>query len=164
MNRTWMREHLESFKALCEAYDQEERRSDKYTDAMGTLNSQMNVQIPTVKEIIKRLDPELVGDITEPQHMSGTSHARRAIDQALGILRDQDEWKANLAPDAPSLIADEFHPHVWSAASAIWDTGQYRISVEQASVSLSAHIAKKAGSSLSERKLVQQVSHLNSLL
>jgi len=58
MNRTWMSEHLESYKALCEAYDQEERRSDKYTDAMGTLNSQMNVQIPTVKEIIKRLDPE----------------------------------------------------------------------------------------------------------
>ncbi len=151
-----MSEHLESFKALCEAYDQEDRQSDRYTDAKRALNSQMNVQIPTVKEVIKRLDPELVEEITGPQHMSGTSHARRAIDQALGILRDQDEWKANLAPDAPSLIAEEFHPHVWSAASAIWDTGQYRTSVEQASVSLSAHIAKKAGSSLSGRRLVQQ--------
>jgi hypothetical protein len=157
MNREWMRERLESFKALCDTYDEEDRRSDRYTDAQGDLNSQMNAQIPTVKEIVKRLDPELVEDITEPLHMVGTSNTRRAIERALGIIRDQDEWKANLTPDAPSLIADQFHSHVWNAASAIWDTGQYRVSVEQATVSLSAHIAKKAGPSLSERRLVQQV-------
>lgn len=77
--------------------------------------------------------------------------------RGLGILRDQDEWKVNLAPDAPSLIADQFHPHVWAAASAIWDTGNYRVAVQQAAVALSAHIAKKVGSPLSERKLVAQV-------
>jgi uncharacterized protein (TIGR02391 family) len=89
--------------------------------------------------------------------MYGTSRARSSVEQALGILRDQDEWKANLAPDAPSLIADEFHPNVWTAASAIWDTGQYRVAVQQAAVSLSLHIAAKAGSSLTERALVAQV-------
>jgi hypothetical protein len=157
MNRDWMRERLESFKALCDAYDEEDRRSDRYTDAQSDLNSQINAQIPTVKEIVKRLDPELVEDITEPLHMVGTSNTTRAIERALGIIRDQDEWKANLAPDAPSLIADEFHPYVWGAASAIWDTDQYRVAVQQATVSLSAHVAKKAGSSLSERRLVQVV-------
>lgn len=153
-----MRERLESYKALCEAYDQEDSRSgDTYTTTKRELNSQMNAEMPTTKEIVKRLDPELVEDITGPLHMTGTSRARRAVEQALGILRDQDEWKANLAPDAPSLIADQFHPHVWNAASAIWDTGQYRVAVQQAAVSLSTHIANKAGSSLADRGLVQQV-------
>jgi hypothetical protein len=47
-------------------------------------------------------------------------------------------------PDAPSLIADQFHPHVWQAASARWDTGQCRVAVGQATVSLSAHIAARS--------------------
>lgn len=90
--------------------------------------------------------------------MYGTSRPRRAVEQALGILRDQDEWKENLAPDAPSLIADQFQPNVWKSASAIWDTGQYRVAVQQACVSLSAHIAAKAARSpLSERALAAQV-------
>jgi hypothetical protein len=152
-----MRDKLESFMTLCEDYDREGERTQEYTQIKRDLNSQMNAQIPTVKEIVRRLDPELVEDITEPQYMAGTSHTRRAIERALGILHDQDEWKANLAPDAPSLIADEFHAYVWDAASAIWDTGQYRVAVQQATVSLSAHIAKKAGSALSERRLVQTV-------
>src|ERR1700733_15259377 len=158
MNRTWMRERLELFKALCEQYDQEGRQSPGLrSQAQRDLNSQINTEIPTIREIVKRLDPELVKDIIEPQYTSGTSRPRTAIERTLGIVRDQDEWKANLEPDAPALIADEFHPHIWGAASAIWDTGQYRVAVQQAAVSLSAHIAKKSGSSLSERKLVQRV-------
>lgn len=92
-----------------------------------------------------------LGPWLEPPMLGGQSC------EGLGILRDQDEWKVNLAPDAPSLIADQFHPHVWAAASAIWDTGNYRVAVQQAAVALSAHIAKKVGSPLSERKLVAQV-------
>lgn len=158
MDREWMRDRLEEFLALCETYDQHERATGyQYTDEARRLNSQINAVIPTIREIIKRLDPELVSDITEPQHMSGTSHARRAAERGLGILHDQDEWKAKLAPDAPSLVADQFHPHVWAAASAIWDTGNYRLAVQQATVSLSEHIAKKADSSLRDRALVSQV-------
>jgi Protein of unknown function (Hypoth_ymh) len=92
-----------------------------------------------------------------PSHFGGAQDSLRAVQQGLGILRDQDEWKANLAPDAPSLIADQFHPHVWAAAAALWDTGQYRVAAGQATVSLSAHIASKAGSPLTERELVAQV-------
>ena len=89
--------------------------------------------------------------------IAGASGSQHAVQEGLGILRDQDEWAANLAPDAPSLIADQFHPYVWAAASALWDTGQYRVAVGQEAVSLSAHIAKKAASPLSERELVSQV-------
>src|SRR6266536_5926519 len=158
MNREWMRERLESFKALCEAYDLENRRvrHAEFTDRHRDITDQMSSRMPTVREILKCLDPALAEQVELPS-MTGTSSSRGAVQQGLGILRDRDEWAANLAPDAPSLIADQLHPYVWAAASPLWDTGQYRVAVGQATVSLSAHIAKKAASPLSERELVAQV-------
>ena len=156
MNREWMRGRLEAFKALCEAYNLESRRAE-YNDTHRAISDQMASQIPTVRQILSRLDPALVQRVEMPMHMGGAFGSLRAVQEGLGILRDQDEWAANLAPDAPSLIADQFHPHIWSAAAALWDTGQYRVAVGQAAVSLSVHIARKAGSLLSERELVAQV-------
>lgn len=156
MNPDWMRERLERFKGLCDAYNQENHGSGyQSTGRLKQITSQINAELPTAREIVKSLDPDLVENVNAPTHMYGASSV--AVEQALGILRDQDEWKANLAPDAPSLVADQFHPDVWKAASAIWDTGQYRVAVQQAAVSLSAHIAAKAVSSLTERELVQLV-------
>jgi len=158
MNRDWMRQRLELFKGLCGEYDQENRQSGyQRTARLDQLASQINAELPTTKEIVKNLDVNLLKNITAPSHMYGASGAADAVEQALGILRDQDEWKANLAPDAPSLVADQFHPNVWGAASAIWDTGQYRVAVQQGAVSLSARIAAKVSSSLTERELVQLV-------
>jgi len=145
-----MREKLEAFQKICEAY----RSSDTYD---RSISARMTYQMPTVREVLKRLDPALAAEIKQPDHMLGVSGMISAIQEGLGILRDQDEWVANLAPDAPSIVADQFHPHVWSAAAALWDTGQYRVAVGQAATSLSAHIASKAGSSLTERKLVAEV-------
>lgn len=155
-----MRGRLQAFAKLCEEYTVESRRSDRYTDAERALNDEMNRQMPTVKEILRRLDPSLVEEIKQPQYLGGTSDSLHAVQQGLGILADWDEVAVNLAPDAPSLVADSFHPHVWTAASALWDTGQYRVAVQQAAVSLSAHIAGKAGSPLADRKLVTQVFSL----
>lgn len=153
-----MRERLESFKTLCERYETIDRTSGgRDTDGLASAADAMASQMPTVREILKRLDPQLSGEVTEPGYTSGAFHSLRAVQQGLGILRDQDDWKANLAPDAPSLMADQFHPHVWAAAAALWDTGQYRVAVGQATVSLSTHIASKAGSPLAERELVAQV-------
>jgi hypothetical protein len=153
-----MRQRLERFRAACEEYDQENRRSG-FNGSPGAeqLYSEINSAVPTVREIVKLLAPDLVERIKPPSHMLGASGAGAAAEQALGILRDQDEWKANLAPDAPSLVADQFHPTVWNAASAIWDTGSYRIAVLQSAVSLSTHVAAKAISGLAERELVNEV-------
>jgi hypothetical protein len=161
-----MREKLESFHELCKAYDYQADFPPFPDRPYVDYYAQISASIPTVREIVKRLDPKLVDDITEPkvkgvlgQHPDElrTVRARQAVMRALGVLDDRDEWEANLAPDAPSLIADHLHPYVWSAASAIWDTGNYRLAVQQAAVSLSTHIAHKAESSLSDRKLVQEV-------
>lgn len=151
MDRTWMRQRLENYKALCESYDQEFRLSGPtYSARKDELRPLINAEIPTVKEIIKRLDPSPIEAAGSP--MLGRPKATGAVDQALGVLRDQDKWRANLAPDAPSLVADQFHPNVWKAASVIWDTRQHRVAV-----SLSAHIPAKAASPLTERALVNQV-------
>jgi len=108
-----MRERLESFKALCEAYDREDRRVQyaDYTDRHQAITDEMSSQMPTVREILKRIDPALVEHVELPS-MGGASGSLHAVQQGLGILRDRDEWAANLAPDAPSLAADQFHPHV----------------------------------------------------
>ena len=153
-----MRKRLESFEALCEAYQKEDPQPYRYDmEPFRTIRGQIAFQIPTVRKILERLDRALARDIEEPTMFGGATKSLRAVQQGLGILHDMDEWAANLAPDAPSLVADQFHPHIWAAASALWDTSKYRVAVGQAAVSLSAHIAKKAGSSLTERELVAQV-------
>ena len=76
---------------------------------------------------------------------------------ALGLLADKNELAAMLAPDAPSLAADQLHPIIWQSAAPLWDTGEYKTAVQQAAVNLSAHIKTRVGSHLNERELVQQV-------
>lgn len=83
---------------------------------------------------------------------------RAAARQGLGIARDEQEVAVNLAPESPLLLADRFHPHVWSSAAPLWPTGQYRVAVANAAASLSAHIAEKSGiTNLADRGVVQQV-------
>ncbi|WP_166678497.1 TIGR02391 family protein [Kribbella voronezhensis] len=153
MNYEWMRERLETFEKVLLAYDNRDLRADSSKE----IGAAISTTLPTIRQIVKQLDPALPPRITEPQAYVGVHPTLRAVREALGILRDQELWALNLAPEAPSLVADQFHPHVWPAASALWDTGQYRVAVGQAAVSLSAHIAQKAASPLTERELVAQL-------
>jgi hypothetical protein len=89
MNRQWMRERLESFKALCENYQDEGRRTADYTDTMRSISDQMAYQMPTVRAILGRLDPTLAQEVTEPQDLSGASDSLRAVQQGLGILGER---------------------------------------------------------------------------
>lgn len=158
MNREFMRERLEAFLTLCQEYDGIDRANPgTYTDDQRRIASEMATESPAVKEILKRLNPDLVEGIIEPQYLGGVHDSMRSVQQALGLLRDLDVLAIELAPDAPVLAADGFHPHVWQAAAALWDTAKYRVAVQQACVSLSAHIAKKADSHLSDRELVNEV-------
>lgn len=104
---------------------------------------------------MKALDASLVeGLVPLGYHMSNVARRTR---QALGILLDRDEWITRLAPDSPSLIADQMHPVMWAAAAAVWSTGEYRVAVHQAANALSAHIRSRTASRLHDRELVQQV-------
>lgn len=157
MNQDWMRERLESFDRICVELEAALGPYGGWGDEARAIANKLPALIPTIREIVERLDPALVEKISQPRALNEVIAMHRAIQQSLGILRDRDEWRVNLAPDAPSLIADQFHPRIWTAASALWDTGKYRVAVEQAAVALSAHIASKAHSSLTERELVNEV-------
>jgi Mn-dependent DtxR family transcriptional regulator len=71
VNRDWMRERLESFLELCEAYDKEYARTTDYSDAMQAISDRMAFQMPTVREILKRLDPALAQEVKESQDSAG---------------------------------------------------------------------------------------------
>lgn len=152
----WMRERLEHYLGLCEQYNAREKGSGySYTDAMRTVDQEAQVLQPTVERILAALDPRLVEELTPLGYQM--SNIERRIRQALGILDDRNEWAVRLAPDSPSLTADKMHPLVWAAAATVWDTGQYRVAVQQATVALSAQIKARAGSHLNDRELVAQV-------
>lgn len=156
MNREWMRERLVAFIEVCEGY-QAEHPSSYTTPRQQAADVAATKQAPTVARILDALQPGLGDSLGRADYIGGMSDNLHAARTGLGILDDWEEVAANLAPDAPALSADTFHPHVWRPAASIWDTGQYRVAVQQACVSLSAHIAARAGSHLTERALVSAV-------
>lgn len=150
-----MRAQLVRFEALCR---NRIREYDTLTaNQAHSRDATIISSVPTVRQILKLLNVDLVAQVRDAVSKENLEAARSAALQGVGILDDQDEWAKNLEPDAPVLIASQFHPRIWAAAAALWDTGMYRVAVGQATVALSAHIARKAGSSLTERKLVNEV-------
>ena len=110
---------------------------------------------PTVKAILNSLDPTLSFDI---EMSAGELHARNAVQRALGLLADRDEWADMLAPDAPSLPADQFHPWVWGAAASLWDAKHFRQAVQAAATALNAHTQNKLNRrDLADTKLMQAI-------
>jgi hypothetical protein len=160
MDYNWMRQKLEAFLALCEEYQAARAvRGDPRAPDTKPIIDKVDDAVPTVEQVIRKLDPDLLtDDFGVAVHLGGLNGTARQTRKALAVLRDREEWKVNLAPDSPSLTADEFHPTVWKAAADVWDTGEYKMAAQAACISLSAHIKEKAGSPpLNERALVQQV-------
>jgi hypothetical protein len=158
MDYNWMRQKLEAFLAVCEQY-QAVSRPEYDRTTMKPIGDKIDDQVPTVERIIGQLDPNLLTErFGTAWHMGGLSETIKATRRALAVVRDRDEWKVNLAPDSPSLTADEFHPTVWKAAAEVWSTGEYKMAAQAACISLSAHIKDKAGSPpLNDGQLVAQV-------
>jgi uncharacterized protein (TIGR02391 family) len=161
VNIDWMRQKLTTFLDLCEEHDDRDRASGHKYDRpiMKPINDKIADALPTVEQIIRQLDPRLLTNgFGRADAMVGTmSESSEQTRKALAVLRDQEEWKINLAPDSPSLTADRLHPMIWGAAATIWETGEYRLAAESACGSLSAHIKARTGSPLNDRKLVAQV-------
>jgi uncharacterized protein (TIGR02391 family) len=160
VNFDWMGQKLEDFLAVCEEYEKErDRAHDMYhKETMRPLADKIDDELPTVQRIMGELDPSLLTENFGTALQYGGLHETiRMTRRALGIVRDREEWMVNLAPDSPSLIADELHPNIWEAAAKIWETGDYKHAAQAACTSLSGHIKKRAGSHLNDRALVAQV-------
>ena len=95
---------------------------------------------------------------------SDTSRSSRWAASEPPSSEDLDPYPGTDAPTTATplfvksrITADRLHPRVWTAASAIWDTGEYRVAVARAALSLSMHIKARAESKLADGKLVSEV-------
>ncbi|MFD7673388.1 TIGR02391 family protein [Streptomyces anulatus] len=166
MDRDWIRQRLEAFDALASEYVGLRGPTVGRTlfrggtngihPKAGALLDQVYAANPTLKKILKCLDPELATNWALDTK-GGIAYARRQARHGLGILADMDEWATRLGPDAPSLPADQFHPWVWDASRTFWQSQHYRASVHAAATSINAHLQKKLGRrDLADAKLVQE--------
>ena len=96
---------------------------------------------PTVKEILKRLDPTLADFNFDV--MGGYLDALAAAERGIGINEDRDEWEENLAPEGPIMPADQLHPWVWDACRTFWESKHYRVAVSQAATAITARTQEK---------------------
>ena len=155
-----MLQRLSDYRTQLDAYLETNR--DPYTSRRpdNGARAQLRRMEPTVKEILKRLDPELASFDFEAR--GGDTAARSAVHRGLGMLADRDEWKANLAPDGPAVPADQFHPWVWQAALTLWDSKHYRQSVHAAATAITAHTQTKLGrTDVADDALMQEAFSTN---
>jgi len=75
MNRQWMRDKLETFKALCEEYEREPRRTTDYTGRQPEISADMESQDPTIRRILKAVEPVLAAVDTRPMHLTGVTRS-----------------------------------------------------------------------------------------
>ncbi|NIK61093.1 TIGR02391 family protein [Kribbella shirazensis] len=153
-----MREKLTEYLQLAEMYDVELSNAayESVSSEAQRLNDEATTLLPTVKRILTALDAMPKADLRPPSYR-GSNETPRWVREGLGILRDHDEWATRLAPQAPILAADRFHPLIWEAAASLWHAGQPATAVESATKWLTAEIQQKAQLTLVDRELVSDV-------
>ncbi|MFE0950023.1 TIGR02391 family protein [Streptomyces mutabilis] len=166
MDRDWMRQRLESFEALATEYLGLKGPTVGRTllssgttqphPKAGALRAELYAAEPTLKKILRCIDPEMPQNVYL-ETAGGVARTRDEVRRALGALTDMDEWATRLAPDAPSLPADQFHPWVWDAARTFWESKHFRAAVHAAASSVSAHLQNKLGRrDVTDATLVQE--------
>lgn len=135
-----MRQQLEAFDNLAMRYDANRRPGDYIGDR--ALYEQLHRAEPTVKQILERLDPKLAEKINIDV-MAGVAMARSEVHRGLGIIADMDEWATRLAPDAPTLPADQLHPWVWEPAAPLWAAEAYQDAILAAARTVNRRLQQK---------------------
>ncbi|MEU9359564.1 TIGR02391 family protein [Streptomyces sp. NPDC048301] len=154
MDREWMRQRLGTFEGLVDQYWQIRRANGDTTQEQKWLFEEE----PTVVKILRHLNPrrpdlEVLGE----NEWQVLTIDMREVSRGKGILADMDEWATRLAPEAPSLPADQLHAWVWDAARTFWESAHYRAAVHAAATSINAHLQNKLGRrDLSDAKLIQE--------
>ena len=156
-----MQQKLTEYRTLIEAYLKLPHERGDWLGPDNEDRAELLRREPTVKEILKRLDPELAD--FNLSGLAGDKAARDAVNRGLGILAEQDEWEAKLAPDPPVLPADQFHPWVWQAAQTLWDSSHYRHAVQAAATAINDRTQNKLGRrDVADTQLMQETFSPNS--
>lgn len=170
MDRAWMKQRLEKRLELSEQLEfldelDERQVEDDEIDYLDSLPPRPAIESailraePTVLEIFRAVDPNYTYLQIQPFFNQQKPYIDRAnLERAIALVEDQVEWAIRLAPDAPSLIADQFHPWVWSAAQSLWESRRHRLSVLAAAISVTANTQTKVGrSDVADDELMAQV-------
>ncbi|GAA1959441.1 TIGR02391 family protein [Catenulispora subtropica] len=146
-----MREKLEDYLELLVRYDNEyhyEHLSDTPHEESSKTAGEMSRREPTVRQIMKALDPDLNAYERDYQGSWGSDQPpvpgearlhQANIQRAIGLVEDQQEWAVRLAPDTPVLRANLLHPWVWDAAKTFWESKHFQKAVDVAANSINAH-------------------------
>lgn len=113
-----MRTKLTRYLELAQACRDAVPAGDYWNERASAFNDQATEMLPTITRIMVAIGAPPDEPLMPPSYSS--SPTERLVRQALGILRDREEWTTRLAPDepdAPSLAADAFHP--WSGAQPL---------------------------------------------
>lgn len=154
MNVAWMREQLDNFVSLVKRYEAT-RPPGEYV-GNEDLYDELHRAEPVVRRILQTLDPQLGRDLNIDQ-LAGPAMAASDAQRGIGLLQSLADLNRNLAPDAPSMVADRLHNWVWSAAQTFWETGHYRSAVHTAASAINAHTqAKLQRTDVSDDKLMQE--------
>lgn len=152
-----MQKQLNQYLDLCRAYDAAYASGGhRWNPTCEKFNDAATMLLPTVEQVFKALNSLPAQELHPPSYTEGDETVR-AVKQALGILRDREEWSVRLSPQAPTFAADRFHPWIWQAAAAFWDAGQPAAAVESGAKSLTARIQQKSGLTLVDRELAAEV-------
>ena len=65
--------------------------------------------------------------------------------RAIGVHSLGAEAHDRMRPDSPDLLADQFHPWAWEAATPLWEAGNTQEAVHAAARSVNARLQQKLG-------------------
>jgi uncharacterized protein (TIGR02391 family) len=151
----WARAKLTDYLDLCQQIKAALVPGEGWNSRAEALNQEAELRVATVQRILFHVEPSNSAPLKPPSYSSHDGELR--VRRALGALLDQEETDAHFTTNAPEIPADSLHPIVWSAASVLWETGEYRVAVGQAALALATQIKARAGSKLNDRKLMQDV-------
>jgi uncharacterized protein (TIGR02391 family) len=111
-----------------------------------------------VEQILDRVLPRWRETVPANDNKWLWQQHREAAQRALVILDKDQEIRANLGEDAPSLSAAGFHRWVWDGARPMWQSNHYGHAVVSALLKVQAETQNKTGRhDLSETNLFKQV-------
>jgi Protein of unknown function (Hypoth_ymh) len=168
MDHTWAAEQLKDFRNILDDYiymtfyhlsqdeldpgdaERYEMLIEKHgsASAMGELLISRN---PIMRQLMNAAQPEL-GSYPEPPE-DGWSYndsywqnlVLPRVLRAAGIHEFGEEASRRMQPESPDLVADQFHPWVWAAASPLWYAGSRQEAVHAAARSVNARMQQKRG-------------------
>ncbi|WP_163013282.1 TIGR02391 family protein [Streptomyces fungicidicus] len=154
MDRDWMRRRLVSFDETAKQYWSVRQAQDS-----GDMERRWLFEAePTVMKILSMLGlPAGETTVLTTSDWGGLDINLDPVQRGIGMLADMEDWATHLAPDSPSLLADQMHPWVWDAARTLWESAHYRAAVHAAATSINAHLQNKLSRrDLSDAKLIQE--------